>query len=120
MPKGKGLGWSDLTVFHVHDPVGLSGKLFIVGDDHEGNATLTVHAAEKVEEGFTRVGVEIPGRFIGEDEVWSFQQRPGNRHTLLLATGEFTRFMRQTMLEPDLPKSLDRLSPGLSHRPAPN
>jgi hypothetical protein len=36
----------------------------------------------------SHLGVQIPGRFIGEDELRRINQSPRNRHPLLLATRE--------------------------------
>ena len=37
----------NLAVLHMHDPVGLGGKLVIVGHDHEGGATHFVQLAHE-------------------------------------------------------------------------
>ncbi len=60
-------------------------------DQHEGRALLGVEAEHEFGDLGPGVGVEIAGRFIGEDDAWLGHEGTRDRHTLLLATGELLR-----------------------------
>ena len=54
-------------------------------------AWAAVEALEQPQHLAGRLPVEIAGGFVGHDQGRIAHQRPGNRHPLLLAAGEFAR-----------------------------
>jgi hypothetical protein len=48
--------------------------------------------------------VQIAGRFVGQQEPGITDQSPGQRHALLLSTGELSRAMIAAVLQIDLLK----------------
>ena len=55
--------------------------------------------AEEMEDGFAGMRVEIAGRLVGEDDLGTVHQRPGDGHALLLAAGKLHRAMLAAVLE---------------------
>ncbi len=70
------------TVRHVAD-----SRIVSYGDD--GNLPRAVHFAYELEYELAGLIVEISCRLVGKEKRGVFHQRSGNRHSLLLAAGEF-------------------------------
>ena len=49
-----------------------------------------------------RLGIKVPGRFVGKDDQRLIGQRPGDRHPLLLSAGELVRPVPQAVSQADL------------------
>jgi hypothetical protein len=77
----------DLTVLHVYDSICLGGELVVVSDDHKGDAANFVQITHEIEQGFSCVGIQVTGRFIGKHKVWSLKKRACDGDALLLSTG---------------------------------
>ena len=73
--------------------VGDGSQLLIVGDDDEGLVQLIAQFEEEVVQLYLIVRVETARRLIGEDHQGVVDQRTGDRHTLLLTTGELCRLV---------------------------
>lgn len=56
---------------------------------------------EEVGDGFRRGFVEVACRLVSKKQDWVADEGPGNGHTLLFATGEFSRFVRSAGAEAD-------------------
>ena len=80
------------------DTVHLGREALIVSGDERGTSLVSNQAQELAKDYVGRMLVEIAGRLIGKDERRTVRKRTGNRHALLLATGE----LRWTMIEPIL------------------
>src|SRR5207249_9162127 len=48
-----------------------------------------------------RAGVEVPGRFVGEDDRRVVEQRTGDRHALLLTAAQFAGLVVHSRAEAD-------------------
>src|SRR4028118_1114986 len=68
--------------------------------------------AGRVGRGGAGAGVEVAGGLVGEDDVGAGQQRPGDRHPLLLAAGELRRAAPQPLARGE------RAGPGVAPRRA--
>ena len=55
--------------------------------------------AEKSDHDFFVGFVEVPGGLIGQDQLRLIDQRPRNRHALLLSAGKLRRQMRQAVAQ---------------------
>jgi hypothetical protein len=59
-----------------------------VGDEHEGGVRFVGQLAQQAKDVFAAGGIEIAGRFVGEDERGPMDERAGDGDALLLAAGE--------------------------------
>ena len=66
-PSGRRRAVVDPAVAHAHDPVGRGGDLVVVGHHHDRLAAL-VQPTEQPEHLGAALGVERPGRLIGEQQ----------------------------------------------------
>ena len=87
---GAGAVLDDQAVAHPDDPLGVLGDVVFVGDHDDGLAGV-VEPAEHLHDLVAGRGVEVAGRLVGQDDVGVVDQRPGDRHALLLAAGELGR-----------------------------
>ena len=69
------------------------GDAQVMGDDNQGRAKLVVEFEQQVDDRFGGSGVEIAGRFVGEQNIGQGAKRAGQGDPLLLAAGELTREM---------------------------
>ena len=76
----------DLAILHVNDTVGLGGELVVMRDDHERRSPCLVQGAHQPEQPFPAVCVEVPGRFISQDQVRILHQRACHGDPLLFAS----------------------------------
>src|SRR6185503_19999887 len=65
----------------------------VVGDHHDRDAELPVHALERIEHQRRGLAVELRGRLVGEQDLRQVRQRDGDRDTLLLAARELARLV---------------------------
>ena len=65
--------------------VGHRRELGVVGHEHERGAAAGVDRAQQIHDVAAVRGVEVPGRFVGEDDLGVVGQRARERHALLLA-----------------------------------
>ena len=89
--------------------------------DH-GNAEVFVDAQQRVHHDPGVAGIERSNRLVGEDDVGFLNQRPRNRHALLLAAGELVGALRRERGHIELFQGRDRqrlvlLGPKLRQRP---
>ena len=68
-----------------------------MGDQHQGGAAFTVEFKQQVADALAGMAVEVAGGFIGEQHGRFGNKGTGNRHALLLATGQLARVVGQTM-----------------------
>ncbi len=71
-----------LPACHVRDPG-------VVRDDDDRLAEIAIQRHQQRHDFLRRMGVQVAGRFVGQQQVGIGGQCPGDRHTLLLAAGEF-------------------------------
>src|SRR5436190_282587 len=100
-----------------HAPAHLVDHLAVVGGDQHRRAR-AVDAVEQLHDPDRRLGVEVPGRLIGEQERRVVDERPGDRDALLLAAGELVGVVVDLRLQPDQAEDLRHLPADLAPRPA--
>ena len=79
---------NDLTVAHMKNAMAVSRRFGIVGDHHDGLAKLLIELAQKREDGFGTLRIQIARRLIGEDDFRLAHDRACERNSLLLAAGK--------------------------------
>ena len=67
------------------------GRFFAVRDEHEGGVRFVGQLAQQAKNVFAAGGIEIAGRFVGENERGPMDEGAGDRDALLLAAGELAR-----------------------------
>ena len=77
------------------------GKAVVVRHDDERFLALPGQPEKQIHDGIARLGIEVAGRFIGENDVRIIRQGPGDRDPLLLASGKFRREMIQAIGQAD-------------------
>ena len=77
------------AVVHHGDAVGKRQRLaLVVGDEDEGAADLLVHAAQLILHGVAQLQVECGKRLVEQQHLGPHDERPRQRHALLLAAGK--------------------------------
>ena len=89
----------DLTIDAVEEPVIMRGE-------NKSRAPLLINAAHQIDDQVRVVGIEIRGRFIGDDECGIGHESPGDRDTLLLAATHFLGTVVHAVREFDLAQQL--------------
>src|ERR1700761_1261665 len=84
-----GIGF-DATVEKGNEARGLVGDRKIVGYQDD-RLTRRVEAVEGIDDDMTVGGVQIAGGLVGEYDIRCHEQRPCDRHPLLLTAGELCR-----------------------------
>ena len=97
----------DLSIGEMDHALGVFGGDRIVCHHDDGHALL-VQGAQEVQDLAPGVTVEVAGRFIGDDQDRIVDQRPRDRHALLLSTGEFLRLVMNTVCQTDHFQHLER------------
>ena len=82
----------NLAIAQVDGALGMLGDLMIVGD-HYDSPSIFVQLMEQIHYFFAGSRVQISSGLVRQYENRIVYQRPGNRHPLLLSTGEFVRLM---------------------------
>ncbi len=88
-------------------PLGAGRRRLVVGDEDD-SAPLGMNGGEQFEDLDAGGGVELAGRFVGQQQLGVVDQRPGQRHPLLLAAGELVGAEMEAVAEPDLGQQLLR------------
>src|ERR1041385_4858088 len=88
----------DLAVTNFNPARRDRGNLRIVRDQRDRPALLA-QLAEQIQNRFTRVRVEISGRFVGKNDFGFIHESARNRHPLLLSAGQLVRTMFAAVLQ---------------------
>lgn len=80
------------AIAQLYFPATMSGNFMIMGDNDDSTSGL-VKPVEYIQNIAAHVGIEIAGRFIGENNGRIGYQCPGYGHTLALAAGKLIGFM---------------------------
>jgi hypothetical protein len=75
----------DAPVAQDQAGVGHRRELGVVGHEHERSAAARVDRAQQIHDVPAVRRVEVPRRFVGEDNLGIVGQRTGERHPLLLS-----------------------------------
>ena len=91
---------SNVAVNKADDPMGEPCYAFLVGHKYDGIASL-VYILQQAHDLVGGYGVEVPGRFIGQDERWVVHKRAGSGHALTLAPGELVWLVVHAVGQPN-------------------
>ena len=58
----------NLAIPHMDDAISEARRFWIVGDHHDGLAEIFVRLAQHVEHDVGILGIQVPGRFVGEHD----------------------------------------------------
>ena len=94
----------DDAVAQEDDPVGPGGVPRLVGDEHAGRAGVAA-GAQQPQDVLAGLGVQRAGRLVGQHQPALADQRPGDRHPLLLAAGHLVGEAVGEVGEPDLARA---------------
>ena len=82
----------DVAVEHDRDPVAHAHRLFlVVGDEDEGDAELGLEQLELDLHLLAELAIERAERLVEQQHAGPIDERPGERHPLLLAAGQLAR-----------------------------
>src|SRR5438477_2075289 len=96
--------------------LGLPRKIRVVCGDQKCDPALGLEAEEEVVNDLARLGVEVTGRFVRDDDAGPIDQRARDRDALLFAAGELAGTMAHAIAQPDLRESIGGLLVGLARR----
>jgi len=77
--------FNDSAVHQSNLALAAFGNRGIVGDQQQGRAVQGVLFEQAIDDEATGGAVEIPGGLVGQQQLWSGDERAGDRHTLLLS-----------------------------------
>jgi acyl-CoA thioesterase-1 len=98
----------DLAGTDPHLARAAGGKRRVMGDQNQRHIALGLLGKDQVGNLLAGFGIEIAGRFVGDQKFWRWRQRPGNGDALLFAAGQLAGIMRQPLAKSDG----DQLLPG--------
>src|SRR6476661_9000186 len=81
---------NDPSVLQVDDAVAERGVGLRVRDLHDRRAAF-VELLEQLHDLLRLRRMQVPGRLVGEDQLWLRDHSPGDAHELLLSAGELAR-----------------------------
>src|SRR5215831_11216693 len=81
---------NDPAVAQLNDAFAIGGVLFGMSHLRDCHALL-IQSAEEFHDFLPLAGVQVAGRFIGQQKLWFGDNRARNAHQLLLAAGKLTR-----------------------------
>ena len=81
---------SDAAVFHFVDPIARVGDDGIVRGQQQSFAAFAHDILQQLKGALGIGGVEVAGRFVGQNDLRIVGQRAGDGHTLLFASGKMT------------------------------
>ena len=100
----------DPTVFEPDDPLAMRRHVALVSYEDDCLA-LSMELFEEGHQLTGRGGVEIPRRFISEQDCGIIENRPGDRDALFLSAGELVGAMSHTVGQSDALKRACGLAP---------
>ena len=113
----------EAAVGQPQDAASPAGKVGVVCHQDERGPGLTVEVGHQADDVRAGALVEVAGGFIREENLGMRAERPGERHPLLLATGELRWIVTGAVAESDALKqragaAADRTRPGVRGGPA--
>ena len=101
-PGSAASGASDhAPVEQLEDAVGDVEHQRVVGRDHGRDPLVPDDRPEQQHDHVARLGVELAGRLVGEEELRAVGERPGDRDALLLAARQLVRPVLRPVRQPD-------------------
>jgi len=110
-PGGRGSG--DPPVHDLHDALRPPRGDFGVGREDECHTALPPHLVEEREDFRAVTGVEVSGRFVGEEKLRARDERARDRGALHFAAGELVRVSGAPVSEVDARKEVRGPFPGV-------
>ena len=86
-----------MPIEHSDGPTRLSGLQFVVSDHDDGTSVLRIEPMKDTHYFRPHFGIEVTGRFVGEDNLGIAYNGAGNGHALALTSGELLGIMAQPM-----------------------
>src|SRR5688572_23729655 len=83
------LAANDHPIVHFHYPVGVGGKIFVVGNGDDGLAEFGSDLAEHIENYLGVVAVEVASGFVAHNDGGVVNEGAGDGYALLLSAGKF-------------------------------
>ena len=83
----------DEAVHDMDDALGMPCHAGIMGHEDDGEAVGAVELLEHPEEFLAGARIKVAGRLVGQEHPRMVDQRPGDRHPLLLAAGKLRRLV---------------------------
>lgn len=80
--------------------MGSVGERAIVGDQNEGGVRLAVQLLHQLDHPIAGAPVQIPGRFIGEEDPRTIRERAGERHPLTFPSRQLGRIVGGAVGQP--------------------
>ena len=71
-------------------------------DHHQGGLELVLHGPQDLVDLIAGLGIELAGRFVGENQKRPFHQGASDGHPLLLTAGELVGVVLQAIAQADL------------------
>src|SRR5688572_19421357 len=84
------------AAFESNDGSRAARQFLVVGYEDEGGAGFSVEVEEKFDDAMARLGIEIAGGFVGEEDLRAIDEGARDGHALLLATGKLRGIMVQS------------------------
>ena len=91
----------DPPVPDINPLPGVAGDVRLVSDHDQGDLFLLIELREDVHDLRARLGVQVSGRLVRQDQGGIVQQRPGDGDPLLLAAGKLVGLVVRPALQPD-------------------
>jgi hypothetical protein len=73
----------------------------------QGSAHLAIQIEKQVDHHLTRFRIEVPSRFIGKQDAWLANERTGQGHALLFASGQLDGIVVPSISQPDTVEQID-------------
>lgn len=86
-----------MPVKHSDGPTRLPGLQFVVSDHDDGTSVLCIEPMKDTHYFRPHFGIEVTGRFVGENNLGIAYNGAGNGHALALTSGELLGIMAQPM-----------------------
>src|SRR5260370_39850142 len=100
------LHWNDsalssleLPVHKLHHFWRARGELGIVGGYDQSSLLFSAQSTEQFDDFFARVRIQVPSRFIGQNQIGLVDQSSGNGDTLLFAARKLVGLVFQPLLQ---------------------
>ncbi len=97
---------ADEPVLELDHAVTACRHVHIVGGQHQREAVLVVQRGDEIENPLARVGIEVPGRLVAQQQFRPLCQRTGDRDALRLTAGELGGQRVELVPESDLGEQL--------------
>ena len=94
----------------MNDALPVGRHLGIMGYEDDGDPLLPVECLEELDNLRARLGIEVPGGLVRQDDPGIVEQCPGDGHPLLLASGQLRGPVRLPVRQTHQREHLPRLA----------